>query len=114
MWLRFHNSYSSGLWLAVGYYHPDCSDGGDWAKKGWWRLEPGKTATVLWTTNKYSTFFAEADDGAFWAGPYHTNLPLQAFDWCWNTASSQGEDVGMRLITVTNAWAPWVGTLNLN
>jgi hypothetical protein len=39
---------------------------------------------------------------------------MQAFDWCWNTASSQGESVGMRLITVSNAGWPWTGTINLN
>jgi Protein of unknown function (DUF1036) len=113
MWIRYSNNYSRGVWLAIGYYSPGCSDGGDWAKKGWWRLEPGQAATVLWTTNTYSTFYAEADDGAVWNGPYHTNLPIQAFDWCWNTASSTGQDVGMRLVSATNAWAPWTATINL-
>lgn len=113
MWLRFNNSYRAGLWLAVGYYSPGCSDGGDWAKKGWWRLDPGQSAIVLWTTNEYSTFYAEADDGELWAGSYGTELPFSAFDWCWWTGSSNGEDVGMRLITASNAWAPWIGTINL-
>jgi Protein of unknown function (DUF1036) len=61
MYLRFNNSHSRGLWLAVGYYSPGCPDGGDWAKKGWWRLEPGQAATVLETTNTYATFYAEAE-----------------------------------------------------
>jgi uncharacterized membrane protein len=113
MWLRYSNGYSRGLFLTVGYYNPDCSDGGNWSKKGWWRIEPGGAAIVLWTTNTFSTFFAEADDGAVWAGPHVTNVPFQAFDWCWNTGSSSGENVGMRLVSVTNAWAPWVGTINL-
>jgi len=113
MWIAFKNDHPSGVWIAVGYYHPNCPDGGDWAKKGWWRLEPGQSATVLWTTNAYSTFYAEADDGAHWSGPYVTDLPFQAFDWCWNTASTNGEWVGMRLITVSNAWFPWVGTIHL-
>jgi hypothetical protein len=56
MYLRFNNSHSRGLWLAVGYYSPGCPDGGDWAKTGWWRLEPGQAATVLETTNTYATF----------------------------------------------------------
>ena len=114
MWLRFANNHGSTVWIAVGYYSPNCSDGGDWAKKGWFKFDPGGSGIVLWTTNKYATYYAEANDGAHWSGSYHTNLPLQAFDWCWNTASSQGENVGMRLITVTNAWAPWVGTITLN
>ena len=113
MWLRYANKYSSGLWLAVGYYHPNCPDGGDWAKKGWWRLEPGDAKTVLSTTNDYSTFYAEADDGAVWSGPYGADLPSSAFDWCWPTATNVGEFVGMRLVHATNAWFPWTGTLNL-
>lgn len=113
MWIRYHNSYSRGLYVAVGYYSPGCPDGGDWAKEGWWRLEPGQAATVLWTTNTYSTFYAEADDGRVWVGPYVTNLPLEAFDWCWNTGSSSGDDVGMRLVSATNVWAPWTATINL-
>ncbi|HEY0330737.1 MAG TPA: DUF1036 domain-containing protein [Rhodopseudomonas sp.] len=113
MWLRFANHHGSRVWVAVGYYSPNCPDGGDWAKKGWWKIEPGQAATVLWTTNKYSTFYAEADDGSHWSGSYHTPVPLQAFDWCWNTSSTQADDVGMRLITVTNAGWPWTGTINL-
>jgi Protein of unknown function (DUF1036) len=114
MWLAFQNNYSHGVWVAIGYYQPNCSDGSNWAKEGWWRLEPGQSATVLWTTNEYSLFYAEADDGAVWSSPsYGTNLPLQAFDWCWDTASSDGLEVGMRLITVSDAGWPWVGTVNL-
>jgi uncharacterized membrane protein len=113
MRLRYANAYSSGLWLAVGYYSPGCPDGGDWAKKGWWRLDPSASAIVLWTTNDYSTLYAEADDGAHWSGPYTMELPFEAFDWCWPTGSTNGEWVGMRLVHATNAWAPWVGTINL-
>lgn len=113
MWLRFANLHPSRVWLAVGYYNPGCPDGGLFAKKGWYKLDPGQAVIPLWTTNMYSTFYAEADDGTHWSGSYHTNLPMQAFDWCWNIASTQGENAGMRLITVTNAWAPWIGTINL-
>jgi hypothetical protein len=113
MYLRYQNRYSRGLWLAVGFYNPGCPDGGNWGKKGWWRLEPGQAATALATTNTYSTFYAEADDGRIWAGPYTTNVPLQAFDWCWNTGSSSGDIVGMRLVSATNAGWPWTATINL-
>jgi len=113
MWLQYHNGYGPRIWVAVGYYSPGCEDGSNWAKKGWWRLDAGETKTVLWTTNTYSTFYAEAEDGAFWAGPYVTDLPFPAFDWCWFTATNNGEDAGMRLVSVSNAWFPWVGTINL-
>jgi len=58
-------------------------------------------------------FYAEADDGAVWSGPYGVELPYEAFDWCWGTGSTSGECVGMREIIVTNAGWPWVGTINL-
>ncbi len=114
MWLQYSNQYSSGLYLAVGYYSPGCDDGSDWASRGWYRIEPGQSAVVLWTTNEYSTFYAEADDGAYWAGPYGVILPYHAFDdWCWDLGVDPGLDVGMRLVSATNAWAPWLGTINL-
>jgi len=46
-------------YLAVGYYTTDCDD--DWGSRGWYRLEPGQSGIVLYTTNDYSTFYAEAD-----------------------------------------------------
>jgi Protein of unknown function (DUF1036) len=113
MWIKYHNSTNVGLWLVVGYYSPGCSDGGDWAKKGWWRLNPGGEATALWTTNSNSLFYAEADDNRVWAGPYGTQVPFQSFDWCWLTGSSSGESVGMRLVTASNAGWPWTATINL-
>jgi uncharacterized membrane protein len=113
MWLQYHNARSRGLFLAIGYYSPGCADGGDWAKKGWWRIEPGQTARVLWTTNRYSYFYAESDDGAVWSGVFTTAVPVQAFDWCWNTASTSSRDIGMRQVEHTNPGLPWIGTINL-
>ena len=114
MWLNYSNHYSSGLYLAVGYYSPGCDANSDWASSGWWRLEPGQSATVLYTTNDYSTFYAEADDGAQWNGPYAVSLPYNAFSgWCWDLGVDPGVDVGMRLETFQNAWFPYTGTVNL-
>ncbi|WP_094555462.1 DUF1036 domain-containing protein [Synechococcus sp. 1G10] len=100
MYVKFNNQSSSALWLVVGYYKPGCPDGGDWAKRGWYRLSPGQSALVLETNNIYHTYYAEADDGRHWRGEYYTNLPLQAFDWCWGTASTSGFTVGMRLVRI--------------
>jgi hypothetical protein len=69
----------------------------------------GRAAVLILLYRNY----AEADDGAHWSGPYDTNLPMQAFDGCWNTASSQGESVDMRSVTVSKAGWPWVGMINL-
>jgi hypothetical protein len=27
--------------MMVQWHNPDCSDGSDWEKKGWWQFEPG-------------------------------------------------------------------------
>ena len=51
---------------------------------------------------------------AIWAGPYAVNVPLHAFDdWCWDLGVQPGQDIGMSLVSATNAWFPWVGTINL-
>jgi len=113
MWLAYSNQYSHGLYLAVGYYTTDCDD--DWGSRGWYRLEPGQSGIVLCTTNDYSTFYAEADDGYHWSGPYGVNVPYHAFDdWCWDLGVDPGLDIGMRLVTASGAGWPWVGTVNLS
>ena len=42
MWIAFQNNYSHGVY-PVGYYYPNCPDGGDWGKEGWRRLNPGQS-----------------------------------------------------------------------
>jgi uncharacterized membrane protein len=81
MYICYNNAYKSGIWLVIGYYSPGCPDGGNFAKKGWWRLEPGQSATVLSTTNEYSYFYAEADDGEVWAGPWGSCLLHRCRRW---------------------------------
>src|SRR5271157_855234 len=96
MWLAFQNDYSSGVWVAVGYYHPNCPDGGDWAKKGWWRLNPGRSAIVLWTTNTYSTFYAEADHGVQrlvpLGGHHQPNIRFLAATRCTGTKTAAWDE----------------------
>src|SRR5687768_4306146 len=40
------NMYSTTVWAMFEWHHPDCIDGGDWRKRGWWRIEPGQTSVV--------------------------------------------------------------------
>ena len=63
LWSRF---------LVMWYDTNTCGgDGGNWATKGWWNLSPGQeTHTDVWTANRYFYFYAEAEDGAVWNGPY--------------------------------------------
>ena len=43
MSLKFKNRYPTTTWAMIEWYHPNCPDGGDWAKVGWWKIAPGKT-----------------------------------------------------------------------
>jgi Protein of unknown function (DUF1036) len=104
MGLYFNNRTGQKLFVAYAYAWPACPDGGDWAKKGWYAIMPGATAKVQSGAVGGSKFFyfAESDDRRLqWAGPFVTNLPVNAFDWCWNTASSNGRDLGMRKVLVS-------------
>jgi uncharacterized membrane protein len=102
--LRIENAYPRDIWVAIWYYSPNCPDGGDWAKKGWWRISPGQGKVVfggsLKDHNRYFCYLAESDDGAYWAGPYVTAVPPQPFDWCLGTANSQSRDAGFRLLDI--------------
>ena len=104
MSLYFRNGYPSTIWTMITRYHPNCPDGGDWEKTGWWRIEPDGTATVygddVEDVNRYWYFYAHAADGAYWAGPYNVIVPHIAFDWCIDTANTDSRQVGMRELDV--------------
>src|ERR1700730_7787710 len=61
--LQFCNQYPQEVWVAIMWYHPNCPDGGDWEKAGWWHLYPGECKIVfgddLEDLNRYFTFYAE-------------------------------------------------------
>jgi len=104
MGLYFKNKTNELLWVVYGYYAPGC-EGVDWAKKGWWSLAPSQTKKVHsgYVGNSYWLFFAEADDfSPVWSGPYFTQIPWNAFDWCWNTGSTNSRTLGLRAF-----WVPW-------
>lgn len=98
--LQFCNRRNSTVWVAIIYRRPNCPDGGDWAKKGWWRVDPGqcKTAVGGSLSNRYYYYFAEAADGVYWAGPVRTQAPRRVFDWCLDTGSSDSRELGFRQI----------------
>ncbi|MBD1811958.1 DUF1036 domain-containing protein [Microcoleus vaginatus] len=104
--LTICNKYTHGVWVAIMYYRPNCSDGGNWAKKGWWRLNPGECKVVyggsLRSLNRYYCYYAEADNGANWSGPYVRPVPPQAFDWCEWISNTQATNVGFRLLDINS------------
>jgi uncharacterized membrane protein len=104
--LKIKNKYPHTLWVTIMWYAPNCSDGGNWEKAGWWQLSPGQTKTVfggnLHEVNRYYCYYAQASDGATWSGPYERSVPPTAFDWCEWTANTQSFDVGYRLLDIGN------------
>ena len=53
-----------------------------WDSQGWWTIDPGNTVYVANTCNRYLYFYAEAVDGAYWAGPYQFEVAEGVFDFC--------------------------------
>src|SRR5258706_11791624 len=112
MGLTLCNSYSTGIWTSIMFYSPETcgGDGRDFEMMGWWRIEPGSCAHVyandLEDLNQFWYYFAEADDGAVWAGPFGANVPLDAFGGgqsCWGTQKVAGnnfERIGYRELDI--------------
>jgi uncharacterized membrane protein len=102
--LQICNHYPVAVWVTIMWYTPNCSDGGDWTKAGWWHVAPNACAVVsgedLDEINRYWCYYAEGDDGVTWSGPYVRNAPFQAFRWCEWTGSTQSQDVGYRLLDI--------------
>ena len=119
MKVQFRNNYRTTAWVAVMFYNPDgCRDHGNWGTRGWWRIEPGQTVWAFSTTNEYACFYAEAADGAKWAGGYGpVYVYANAFESCVNIGSTAAIGVvGMRLVTLPgHRWNPLAThTVNLN
>ncbi len=106
MRVYFRNSYSAKVWVAIMRYDPDsCREHGNWATEGWWGIDPGQQVWVFSTNNRYACFYAEAEDGAFWAGEYGpVYVYHRVFNSCIKIGSSAAYGtVGMRLIDTNNS-----------
>ncbi len=104
MGLYFKNKTNETLQASFAYHAPGCEGGVNWAKKGWWKMFPGQTVKVYtgWVGGSKFFFYAEGVDGSpVWAGSFFTHLPWNAFDWCWNTASTNGRNLGLRKIVIS-------------
>ena len=120
MQLCFKNNYSSLVSILVMWYDTNTcgGDGGNWATKGWWNLSPGQeTHTDVWTANRYFYFYAEAEDGAVWNGPYGpVDGTYQAFQGCVGIGSTD-DNVSVGVQQVDAGWWFWsyvTYTVNLN
>ena len=111
MKVKFRNNYPSTVWVAIMRYDPgSCGAYGNWATAGWWGISPGGLVYPFDTTNRYAAFYAEANDGAIWTGPYGPMYVYwNAFNSCINIGSTAAYDVvGLRLIDLgSGAWNPF-------
>ena len=113
MGLYFRNKTNETVFVAYAYASPGC-DGSEWAKKGWYRIVPGGTAKVLtgWAGNSKYFYYAETESRTrVWQGPFFTPLPANAFDWCWNTGSTNSRTLGLRKFEV--GWSTMDYTVGL-
>ncbi|MEV4631608.1 DUF1036 domain-containing protein [Micromonospora sp. NPDC049523] len=111
MQLHFRNNYGLRIWVSIMYYDPGCSAyGSPWATRGWWAIDYGGQAYVLNTNNRYAYFYAEAANGAVWAGGYGPiYVPQNGFDLCQNIGQTGARIVGLREVYIPSD----VHTVNL-
>lgn len=97
--LRLTNEHNFTVWAMIEWYRPNCPDGGDWEKKGWWELAPGQSkiafAGDLDDVNLWWYSFAHAADGRAWGGNFPELVPTRPFQWCEHTADTSSRTVGM-------------------
>lgn len=62
--------------------------------------------------SKFFYYAENASRSLAWAGPFFTPLPQNAFDWCWNTGSTDSRNLGLRKIEVSFQYQDY--TLGLN
>ena len=103
--ITFRNSYGKKLWVAYMRLDWDCNNdcGEPWDVLGWIALDPGQTQSRSNpTSNRWFYYYAEASDGAIWAGPYVAEVSVEVFEKCTciGVAVSDGTspfyDVGFR------------------
>jgi uncharacterized membrane protein len=108
MQIHFQNGYSSRVYVAIALYNTSCQP--PWDSQGWWTIDPGNTVYVANTCNRYLYFYAEAVDGAYWAGPYQFEVAEGVFDFCpTSDIGFSGATAGMRQIddNIGDICWPW-------
>lgn len=113
MGLYFRNFTGDAVFVAYAYHSPGCG-AVQWSKKGWYRIGPNGTVKVFsgWAGDGKYFFFAENERRTrSWSGPFFTPLPSRAFDWCWNTGSTDSRTLGLAKFEV--GWGVLDHTVNL-
>lgn len=105
-WVQVCNKTTARVWVSYEFRDTSCSDGSGWSKLGWWGLSRGECKIIYGKppTNAYSYFYAEADNGWVWNGPFTTCTPYENFDQCDTVCSPGSRRLGYRQVysTATN------------
>jgi len=83
--VNFTNSYGQPIFISYMRLDYGCRDecGEPWDVLGWIGLQPGQTQSrPNPTNNRWYYYYAEATDGAFWAGPFVAEVSQQRFEKC--------------------------------
>jgi uncharacterized membrane protein len=83
--VTFTNSYRTKIYVAYMRRDFNCqSECGDiWDVLGWINLDPGQTQSrANPTDNRWYYYYAEAEDGAIWAGPFVAEVSQDRFEKC--------------------------------
>ena len=116
MSLYFVNAHSSTVWIAVMWYSPFCGEGlpkNCWERQGWFSLAPFGFKKVLPNKaypnvgddladlNRFYGFFAMANDGRRWSGPYKRGVTNSVFHRCDCIGYSHSDfNAGFRLVDI--------------
>jgi Protein of unknown function (DUF1036) len=105
--LCFQNNYIKRLDVAAAWLNEGMCAGlprgtvDGWMTGAWWTIKPGDTvATDASTGNRYFYYYAEADDGEFWAGPYKFGVNPGPIEGC-------GGDLFLGMRQVDAGWWTW-------
>ncbi|MFS0573198.1 DUF1036 domain-containing protein [Brevibacillus sp. 179-C8.2 HS] len=106
MGLYFRNNTNSTVFVAYAYENFSCSPV-NYAKRGWYRIEPGQTRLVRSGHVGGRTYYYYAEGGGRrWAGNNFTQVPRTSFHWCWNRGCTTCRNLGFRRF--------FIGALNFN
>ncbi|HLW72319.1 MAG TPA: hypothetical protein VKS22_17070 [Candidatus Binataceae bacterium] len=109
--IGFANHYRAQVWIAFQWFDPNCQGGSEpFRTEGWFNFQPGDSSWLniseladlrrVGSTHFY--YYVEAADGAVWAGPYVTNCPSSAFNWCNYQNDPSTRAPGFREIIISN------------
>ncbi|HEY0537321.1 MAG TPA: DUF1036 domain-containing protein [Actinoallomurus sp.] len=110
--ITIYNNFRTTISAMVEWFHPNCPDGGDWEKKGWWVIQPQQTA-IVWggdhnAVNRFWYGYVHSIDGAQWTGDFPETVPTRAFQWCEHVADTTSRTVRMVEHDALDSGPNWV------